>query len=120
MHKKLALALAVGYTFFLTILSLISIKAIPKLGSSFDDKIYHVGAYTVLTLVWYIFLFKTSFKYKILVSAFIALGYGIIVEVLQGAFTTYRKEDIMDVLANSIGVLSAILLIFIFRIIKLK
>ena len=120
MHKRLALALAVGYTLFLTILSLISINGIPKLGSSFDDKIYHLGAYVMLTLLWYNAFLSTGWKNKILISSLVPLGYGIIVEVLQGTFTTYRSEDIEDVFANSIGVLLAILLIVLYRKIKLK
>lgn len=120
MHKRFALVLAISYTIFLTILSLISLKEIPKLGSTFDDKIYHFGAYIVFTLVWYNFFRNTSSKFKILFSASIALTYGIIVEVLQGAFTTYRTEDAADVLANGIGVLFAIVFIIISKKIKLK
>ena len=50
----------------------------------------------------------------------IAFIYGIIVEVLQGTFTTYRTEDIADVFANSLGVVFAILLVISYRQIKLK
>jgi glycopeptide antibiotics resistance protein len=119
-HKQLALTLAIGYTLFITILSLISLNNIPKLGSSFDDKIYHFGAYAVFVMVWYNFFEKTSSKYKILFSAAISLTYGIIVEIFQGTFTTYRTEDVVDVLANSLGVIFAVMLIFIYRKIKLK
>lgn len=120
MHKLFALILAVGYTIFITILSLISLKNIPKLGSSFDDKIYHFGAYALFTLVWYNFFRNTSSKFKIVFSATIVLIYGIIVEVLQGAFTTYRTEDVADVLANSTGVLFAVVFIIMSKKIKLK
>ncbi len=120
MHKQLALTLAVGYTLFLTVLSLISLKGIPKLGSTFDDKIYHFGAYLIFTIAWYNFFRTTSTKFKILFSAGIAFIYGIIVEVLQGTFTTYRTEDIADVLANSLGVLIAVIFIVIYRKLKLK
>ena len=120
MHKKLALTLAVGYTLFLTILSLISLKGIPKLGSTFDDKIYHFGAYTIFTIIWYNYFKRTSTRFKIFFSAAIAITYGIIVEVLQGEFTTYRTEDIADVFANSLGVLFGVAFILIFRNIKLK
>jgi VanZ family protein len=119
-HKKLALTLAIGYTLFITILSLISLNSVPKLGSSFDDKIYHFGAYALFALVWYNFFEKTSSNYKIIIAAGIALFYGIIVEVLQGTFTTYRTEDIADVYANSFGVLFSVVVIFIYRKIKLK
>lgn len=120
MHKKLALALAVCYTMLLTILSLITVNQLPKLGSTFDDKIYHFGAYMVLTILWYNFLTRTSSKFIIAFSALISIVYGIIVEVIQGAFTTSRTEDYIDVFANSIGVFFGILLILTFRKLKLK
>ena len=92
MHKRLALTLAIAYTLFITIMSLISLRNIPKLGSSFDDKIYHCGAYALLcVLVWYHFFEKTKSKYKILFLLDIALAYGIIIEILQGTFTTYQN-----------------------------
>lgn len=119
MHK-LALILAIGYTLFLTLLSLISLNGLPELGSSFDDKIYHFGAYMLMTLLWYNVLQRTSTKFQIAYSAAIAISYGIIIEVFQQVFTTNRQEDIEDVLANSIGVLLAVALILIYRKIKLK
>ncbi len=120
MRKLISLTLAVGYTLSITILSLISLTGIPSLGSTFDDKIYHFGAYMIFVLIWYNFFSNTSFKFKILFSAAIAFAYGIIVEVLQGTLTTYRTEDIADVLANSLGVLSAVALIVLYKKIKLK
>ncbi len=120
MHKKFAMALALGYTLFLTILSLITVNKMPKLGSSFDDKIYHFGAYMVMTLVWYNFLTRTNSKYIIALTALISIVYGIIVEVTQGAFTSSRTEDYSDVLANSLGVFFGIMLILIFKKLKLK
>ena len=120
MLKHWTLILAVGYTLFITVLSLISLNGIPKLGSSFDDKIYHFGAYMVFVFFWYNYYRTTSSKYKILISASIALAYGTIVEVMQGTFTTYRTEDFADVIANSLGVLMAVVLIVIYKKIKLK
>lgn len=40
----------------------------------------------------------------------IAVCYGIIIEVLQGVLTETRKPDFNDVLANSTGVVVAVLL----------
>lgn len=120
MHKLLALTLAVGYTLAITILSLISLSGVPKLGSTFDDKIYHFGAYLIFVVVWYNFFRAINSRFRILYSAGIAFIYGIIVEVLQGTFTTYRTEDVADVFANSIGVIVAALALFLFRKIKLK
>ncbi len=120
MHKKFAMALALGYTLFLTILSLITVNQLPKLGSSFDDKIYHFGAYMVMTLLWYNFFTRTNSKYIIAYSALISIVYGIIVEVFQGAFTSSRTEDYADVFANSFGVFFGMVLIIAFRKLKLK
>lgn len=119
-HKRLALTLAIGYTLFLTYLSLSNLKKVPKLGSGFDDKIYHFGAYALFTFLWFHYFSRTSVKNKILYSAGIAFIYGIIVEVLQGTFTTYRTEDIADVWANSFGVLFGVIFILIYRKLKLK
>lgn len=120
MLKQLALILAIGYTLSLTLLSLISLNEIPKLGSSFDDKIYHLIAYMLLTILWYNVLRSAPTKFKILFSAIICVCYGIIIEIFQALFTTNRKEDIEDVIANSLGVLIAAVIIIIFRKIKLK
>jgi glycopeptide antibiotics resistance protein len=32
-----------------------------------------------------------------------SIGYGILIEICQGVFTTTRTPDILDVLANSLG-----------------
>jgi len=40
----------------------------------------------------------------------ITISYGIVIEVLQGVFTETRKADFYDVLANSTGVIVAVLL----------
>lgn len=49
-----------------------------------------------------------KFKYLIIIS--LSIFYGIIIEVLQMGFTTTRKGDLYDVLANSIGVFCAAML----------
>lgn len=97
-----------------------SLKKVPKLGSGFDDKIYHFGAYALLTIIWYNFFYRTSVKFKILASALISIIYGIVVEVLQGTLTSYRTEDIADVVANSIGVIFGVVFILLYSKIKLK
>ena len=74
----------------------------------------------VFVFFWYNYYRTTSSKFKILISASIALTYGIIVEGMQGTFTTYRTGEIADVFANSLGVLMAVVLIVIYKKIKLK
>ena len=48
--------------------------------------------------------FLGFFKVSVLVILF-----GMLIEVLQGTLTTYRTPDWYDILANSIGVCSALL-----------
>jgi len=111
--KKALLVLAVCYTLVLTVFSLVSIKSLPKLGSSFDDKILHVFAYTILVLLWYFTLYGLKKAKPILIAVCFSILYGIIIEVLQGQLTTVRNFDILDILANCMGIAIGTLFILI-------
>ncbi|WP_052461060.1 VanZ family protein [Psychroserpens mesophilus] len=120
MLKRWSLPILLIYSITLTSGSLGRVSSIPKLGSSFDDKIYHFLAYAVLTMVLYNFIATTTVKFKILFSASIAIIYGIIIEGLQSILTDFRTPDYYDVLANTIGVVIAILLLKLKNKLKLK
>ena len=111
MPKKLWLILAICYTIILTIYSLINIESLPDLGTDYDDKIIHVLAYGLLNFLWYYSSQNLKIVKPVFVVALLSIIYGIILEVLQGQLTFARKLDLIDVLANSIGV--AIVSIFI-------
>ncbi|MBE9490310.1 MAG: VanZ family protein [Bacteroidetes bacterium] len=113
MPKKTLLTLAICYTLVLAVLSLVNIKSLPKLGSNFDDKIFHVFAYTVLVLLWYFTLHSLKTAKPILIAVCFSIVYGIIIEVLQGQLTTVRNLDVLDILANCIGVAIASLFIML-------
>ncbi len=113
MYKRVLLILAICYTIVIAVLSLANIKSLPKLGSSFDDKIFHALAYGVLALLWYFTLNRLKIAKPIFITALGSIIYGIILEVLQGQLTIVRSLDILDVLANSIGVTTALLFITI-------
>ena len=49
----------------------------------------------------------------IVMICILAFIYGIIIEILQGELTTSRSADFKDVLANSVGILIGILLVFL-------
>ncbi|MBN4070097.1 VanZ family protein [Olleya sp. AH-315-F22] len=104
MHKRVLLILTICYTLVIAVLSLVNIKSLPKLGSSFDDKIFHALAYGILVLLWYFTLNRLKITKPIFISALFSIIYGIILEVLQGLLTIARSLDILDVLANCIGV----------------
>ena len=107
------LTLAVLATIIIAVLSL---TAIPKINFDLEikssDKILHVLAYFTLSMVWFLALQKKmSNLYSRFFLIFSLVIYGIILEVLQGGITNYRTGDFYDVVANTIGVLIAVLLI---------
>lgn len=76
------------------------------------DKIYHSIAYFVLSITWLFAFQKTSQVKYIIVILCIILG--IIIEVLQSTLTIYRTGDYLDVLANSMGVILALVVFNLF------
>ncbi|MBR9846205.1 MAG: hypothetical protein GYB35_08920 [Algicola sp.] len=120
MLKRWSLPILIIYVVALTSGSLGNVSSIPKLGSSFDDKIYHFLAYAILTVLLYSYLTLLSVKHKIVLSASIAVIYGIIIEGLQSVLTDFRTPDYLDVLANTIGVVFATVMLILKNKLKLK
>lgn len=81
-----------------------------------SDKYVHFTFYFIFVLVWFSFFtnhYKSSFlKYYILLGA---IGFGILMEICQGAFTTTRCPDVNDVYANSLGALFGIVIITLYK-----
>ncbi len=88
----------------MTILSLISVSGIPEFGTDYDDKIYHLFAYFILTSVWYFAIGETINKRQILYLTLSCIGFGIIIEAIQGKLTVNRAGDFFDIVANLVGV----------------
>lgn len=75
------------------------------------DKSLHSFAYFGLSLSWF-FAVKSSHtrqKYKVIIGTLV-LCLSIMLEFLQGAVTDYRVADYLDVVANIIGIIIAIVL----------
>jgi VanZ family protein len=120
MVKKLLLPFAIVYTISLVIASLVNLKKIPSLGSSFDDKIYHFMAYVGLAFLWTIY-FKSSTKKHIKAIVFTSVVlFGVILELIQHKLNPNRTYDNYDLLANCLGVIIGTLIVYKFNIIKLK
>ena len=95
---------SIVYTIVLVIASLVNLKSVPSLGSSFDDKIYHCLAYVVLAFLWMTF-FKSSKKKNIKGIVFgCVILFGIVLELIQHQLNPNRTYDIYDLMANCIGV----------------
>jgi len=111
--ERNALWLAVLATLGVAILSL---GAVPKLNIGLDlkssDKYLHFIAYFSLCLLWFFALKDRLHRYifRILIPLGLIL-YGIILEGMQGGLTTYRTADIYDAIANTAGVLGAMILV---------
>ncbi|WP_406685023.1 VanZ family protein [Seonamhaeicola sp. MEBiC1930] len=105
------------------VVSLIRLNNLPDIKLSFGDKIFHFGAYAVLTIFWfYSFINTFNFKFKkALVSALIlSVIFGIVIEVLQGKMTDYRAFDVYDALANTLGALLATSVILLTKSFNVK
>ena len=113
MPKKIVLIPAIGYTIVLAIVSLMAITTPLNIGTNYDDKIFHIFAYGILFILWYFTLLRLKTAMPIFKAVLFSVFYGIIIEVLQGQFTIVRKLDILDVLANCIGVMIASFFIII-------
>ena len=102
----IALAISIG----ILCLSLIKVSG-TGLKITNIDKVFHSLAYFVLAISWlFTFYKKPEKKYTIVISCII---FGIIIEVLQMNLTAYRTGDLLDVLANTFGVLLAL---FVFNL----
>tara|TARA_B110000503_G_scaffold142585_1_gene239860 strand:- start:2123 stop:2494 length:372 start_codon:yes stop_codon:yes gene_type:complete len=105
--KKYKIAMCVWFI-IITTLSLVSFNTLPFKTIASTDKIVHFTFYFVLTL-----LLIKSFNPKSFLNYFtitgLAITYGIIIEVIQQSFTVTRKGEILDVIANTTGVIFALL-----------
>ena len=118
--KRWSLPIVVCYTLALTFGSLGNTGGMPELGSNFDDKIYHFIAYLLFTILVYSYFSFKGVNHKIYYAAAAVIAYGIIIEILQHGLTTNRTLDPLDVVANSLGVLTASVALLVRRQMQLK
>jgi VanZ family protein len=105
--KKGIFLITILYTLALLVVCLYPFKKLPDVGVSYADKLFHSFTYIILSFLWFetlVLYFKIDKIKAILYASIIAIIFGIIIEVLQGALTASRQADINDVLANSSGV----------------
>ena len=111
-----AIFIAVFFTISITIGSLVKSDLIAVEIVSVSDKIYHFIAYFLLMLSWlYVFLKKKAFTQHVKYIFIGCIAFGIIIEILQGIITSYRTASYLDILANTIGVLLAVVIFHVFE-----
>lgn len=117
-HKKNALLISLIYTLLLLIVCLISLEELPEEAVKKGDKVFHFLAYILLTWLWFNTIskyFKLNTIVVIFITIFFCTIFGIIIEYLQSTFTSFRAADYKDVIANTIGVVTAAIIILVSR-----
>lgn len=86
----------------------------PKIEIDNIDKLVHGSVYIAFTGLWFLyFKCQNAIKTAIIKAFFLAVGYGIWIEIAQYLFTTTRRADVLDALANTFGASIAVILILI-------
>lgn len=116
LYKHNAFFLALVITGVIAFLSLARLGKQP-ISFSNIDKVQHAIAYGVLTFTWLVASAKNALRRNIVVVC--CFLFGILMEYLQKVMTDYRMAELADIFANSLGVVTA-LLIFNFFIKKNK
>lgn len=116
-HKHFYLWLAEFWTLLIAVLCLENSKKLPSIGIKSADKYVHFTFYFVFTILWFLYLIKKNSHIKntvnrVLIIVFLAaLFYGVLIEIAQTVFTVSRKGDVLDVLANTTGSVTAVFLL---------
>lgn len=114
MLKTYSLFITICYSIALTIVCLVNLSGLSVVSFSNGDKIFHSLAYFILTFLLYItfyYKYKVNKTKAVIYAMLISIIFGIIIEVLQGALTTTRDSDILDVFANTLGAVLASIVI---------
>lgn len=115
-HKRnIAKVLLVLWIVFITVISLATFSKISQIKIQNGDKYVHFTLYFVLTFLLYhsrLLSLNLSKKIKLMICLGISCAYGIIIEVVQGFFTVNRQFEWIDILANSMGSLLAVLFLY--------
>lgn len=114
--RKLLLIGVLVYTLALGIGSLIHMPVIMEEAPENSDKLLHATAYFFFCLFWFTYLYwaglhERKFKTVLIIAVIWSLFFGMIIEISQLEFTTYRTGDFLDMLANTTGVVLAILVL---------
>ncbi|WP_299777463.1 VanZ family protein [uncultured Formosa sp.] len=116
LKKRILIPAAFLYTFALAIVSLVNLNNITEGSPENSDKVFHFLAYSLLALIWYI-VFNYGYKWSqtkaLFSSGLLSISFGVLIEYLQGNFTETRQFDVLDILANSAGVVVMLLIVVI-------
>lgn len=117
---RIALFVACFYTVLLTVSSLVKLGKISVGSFNPTDKLLHLVAYFGLLVLWKVYFIlknkpKNTYKSNLFKIAGLAVLFGMLIELLQGVLTSYRQPDWFDILANTTGVLLAVIIFLFFE-----
>jgi len=112
LDKKLISQIAVYYTLIIILLSLVPVPdlGLPKFKLLELDKLMHFIMYLIFALVWGLKIENFSER-KMEISAYLIL-FGLGLEILQHILPFGRYFDLGDFVADSIGVLFGIFILY--------
>ncbi len=89
---------------YLSLANLNDNELVKELLFPYSDKIAHLGVYAIFT---FLLMSEYKIKKKQSLPLFITIIYGVLMEILQYALTTYRSLELFDILANASGAFAA-------------
>ena len=111
MHLLFKARTARGITFILILIaivgSLLPPQQMEQITFNLSDKLIHCLYYTGFTFFWIKSAEEPSNR-KIIKTALLVFLFGLVLEILQETLPIQRDMDIFDLLANSVGILLAI------------
>ena len=114
-------AIAWIWTLLIAFLCLFSLKKFPTLEIGGGDKYGHVVLHFGFTILWFLYCqSKSKIPQLVLKIVIVSVVYGAFLEIMQGLFTATRKTEMLDVVANTTGALTAALVIYLWNIFRKK
>jgi VanZ family protein len=110
-HKPHYLILSITWTVIVTVLSLAKIEGLDTpINIPNKDKVVHFVFYFLFYMLWFFYFCpKKSNAHLLWIVLLVSVGYGLLMEALQGVVGTNRTPDLNDVYANTFGAFCALL-----------
>ena len=119
-NRIIIFSFSLFYTLVITVLSLVRLGNIPKLNTGFNDKIAHFLFYAILCLMWFLSFYSFKTKRSLFAASASSILFGLIIEIIQSQATAYRTAEVLDFLANTIGVLAMTIIIYLKKEVIIK
>lgn len=111
--------MAIFWTVSITVACLINMSEVPMPATDVEnlDKAVHLGFYAIFSILWFLYLRTRieSTKKLFTIVFLLSVGFGILIEFCQSAFTESRQADINDAIANTIGATIGLLIMALFN-----